>query len=250
MWASMKSALRRLQGAHQLFGQPSRREEIQDPSQLGTTGVEPLDAGQERGAETRIGRHDRANVDADAADPRGVERLEFGIGDILVDVDDPPASGQLAHGVEHAGVVTAVGARLDEHPPLEPEPSREREEIGERRQRGFVTKIRSVGITFGGAEDVKVAVAGQRRRLQLGLGFMMRWHGFSLLKDNLEAPQRAAMPCGGIRSAPQMAAGSDPARPGFCKTSPVPYRTAPPLVKTFFLKKAGPFLALPLLSRY
>ena len=135
---------------------------------------EPLNAGQECGAETGFGRHDRANVDADAANPRGVERLELGVRDVLVDVDDPPGSGQLAHGVEHTGVVAAVSARLDEHPPLEPEPSRECEEIGERRQRGFVAKVCSIRIAFSGAEDVKVAVACKRRRLEFGLTLMMK----------------------------------------------------------------------------
>ena len=58
--------------------------------------------------------------------PRTPSLLHFGkrgVGLVLLDVDNAPRSGgaDLAHGIEHAGIVAAIGARLNEHKPLHAE---------------------------------------------------------------------------------------------------------------------------------
>ena len=62
---------------------------------------------------------------------------------ILVDVDDAAAARDpdLAHGVEHAGIVAAIGAGLHEHEALEAEQAGDLEIVGERRKRRSVTQI-------------------------------------------------------------------------------------------------------------
>ena len=112
----------------QLLGQPAGREEIEMPAELGAARVEPLDARPHRFREARLGRLHRRDIDAHAAHAELVHVGEQRVRRILVDVDDAAAArdADLAHRVEHAGIVAAIGARLHEHEALDAEMLRER----------------------------------------------------------------------------------------------------------------------------
>src|SRR5262245_9553604 len=95
---------------------------------------------------------------------------------VLVHVHDAAAAADpdLAHGVEHAGIVAAVGARLHEHETLDPEQFGEHEIIGQRRQRRGITQLLrrsgSIRIAVGWTEYVEMRIAGERRRAKAGGG--------------------------------------------------------------------------------
>ena len=95
-----------------------------------------------------------------------MQPLELGVGHVLVDVDDAAAFGaHLAHRIEHARVVAAVGARLHEHEALEPEAARQREIVLERRERRRIAQVAAVRIARGRAEHMEVAITGEQPAL-------------------------------------------------------------------------------------
>ena len=97
------------------------------------------------------------NIDPDAANSRRVELGEHGVRCILIDVDDAAAPVHRGHRIEHAGIVAAIGARLDEHETRKAEPPR-LVEIGlERRERRRVAQLlvdTAMGIAVGRPEHV------------------------------------------------------------------------------------------------
>ena len=90
---------------------------------------------------------------------------------VLVDVHDAAAARDpdLAHRVEHAGIVAAVGARLHEHEPLDAEMLCERQIVGQRRQRRRIAQRlvhAAMRIAIRRSEHVEMRVAGLRRRTE------------------------------------------------------------------------------------
>src|ERR1700688_2388215 len=88
------------------------------PAQFLADPCEPRDAWQHRGGEPGFRLADRRDVDANAADAGSVQIGQLPVaGVVLVEIDDaaPDRRIELAHRIEHAGVVEAVGARLDEY---------------------------------------------------------------------------------------------------------------------------------------
>jgi hypothetical protein len=69
----------------------------------------------------------------------------------------------LAHGIEHAGIVAAISPGLDEHETFDAEQLGELEIVGERRERRSVTQVfrrcRSVRVAFRRAEYMEMRVA-------------------------------------------------------------------------------------------
>ena len=106
--------------------------------------------------------------------PSAIHLGEQRVRRVLVDVDDAAAARDpdLAHGVEHAGIVAAIGARLHEHETLEAEQRGELEKVGERRERRRVAQIlrrsASIRIAVRRAEHMEMRVACQRRRAEGG----------------------------------------------------------------------------------
>ena len=93
------------------------------PAELPADLREPADAWQHRGGEARFRLADRRDVDANAAYAGGVEVGQFLVaGVVLVEIDDaaPDRRIELAHRIEHAGIVEAVGARLNEYVATKP----------------------------------------------------------------------------------------------------------------------------------
>ena len=104
----------------QFLGQPARMEEIELPAKLGTARVETCDARPHRRGEAGRQRLHRRDIDAHAAHAERIHLREQRVRRILVHVDDAAAARDpdLAHGVEHAGIVAAIGAGLHEHEAL------------------------------------------------------------------------------------------------------------------------------------
>ena len=148
----------------QLLGQPAGREEIEMPAELGAARVEPLDARPHRFGEARLGRLHRRDIDAHAAHAERVHLGEQRVRRVLVDVDDAAAArdADLAHRVEHAGIVAAIGARLHEHEALDAEMLRERQIVGQRRERRRVAQRlvhAAVRIALRRSEHMEMRVA-------------------------------------------------------------------------------------------
>src|SRR6185503_2471619 len=91
-----------------------------------------------------------------------MELLELRARRVLLDVDDAAAflGPDLAHRVQHAPVVAAVGAGLHEHIALDAELPRVLQVVLERRARRRVAQVRGVRIALLGTEDVEMRVAG------------------------------------------------------------------------------------------
>src|SRR5258707_15258974 len=105
---------------------------------------------------------DRRNSDAYAPHAEAVHVGEQALGRILMHVDDAAAGmADLAHRVEHAGVVAQVGAGLHEDEALEALLLGPLEVLLERREGRLIAQLRVARrITLGRSEDVKVRVAG------------------------------------------------------------------------------------------
>ena len=88
---------------------------------------------------------------------------------VLIDIDDAAAAGHLRHGIEHAGIVAAIGARLNEHEAREAEPPRLREIILERREGRRIAQLLvdpAMRIAIRRPEDVEMSVAALRWRVE------------------------------------------------------------------------------------
>ena len=157
----------------QLLGQPARVEEVDMPAELRAARVDPLDPLAPLCREAGIIGLDRRLVDAHAAHAELVHLGEQRVRSILVDVDHPAAAREadLPHGVEHAGIVAAVGARLHEHEALHAEMPGELHVVRQRRERRRIAQVlvdAPVRIAVGGAEHMEMRVARQWRRLEGG----------------------------------------------------------------------------------
>src|SRR5712691_10882193 len=111
------------------------------PTKLAGERGEFCNAREHRGGEAGFGLAYGRNIHADAAHAKLVPLGEFAVGGrSFVEVDDaaPERRVQLAHRVEHAGIVETIGARLHEDEALEAEAARELEVSLERRVRGLV----------------------------------------------------------------------------------------------------------------
>jgi hypothetical protein len=158
---------------HQLLGQPAWMQEIELPAELGAACAEPFDARPHRGGEAGRWRLHRRDVDPHPAHPHGVHLGEQRVRRVFVDIDDAAAAcdSDLAHGIEHASVVAAIGARLHEHESLEAELRGEREIVGERRKRRNVAQRLvhpAVRVALRRTEHVKMCIARQRWRAEGG----------------------------------------------------------------------------------
>ena len=168
--AHVRERKRRAQAAqsiHHLCCQPSRQQEIEVPADFGATRIEPQDARQQARGEAGFRLLHRRDVDPHAADPRHIELGEQRVGRVLVDIDDAAASGHAGHGIEHAGIVAAIGARLDEHEARKAEPPRLLEIILERRERRRIAKLLvdpAVRVAVRRPEYVEMGVAALRWR--------------------------------------------------------------------------------------
>ena len=177
MWARLNAQRILREDRQQLLGEPAGREEIEMPAELGAARVEPLDARPHRFREARLGRLHRRDIDAHAAHAELVHVGEQRVRRILVDVHDAAAARDpdLAHRVEHAGIVAAIGARLHEHEALDAEVLRERQIVGERRERRRVAQLlvhAAVRIALRRSEHMEMRVAGIRRRAEGGRGLV------------------------------------------------------------------------------
>src|SRR5262245_9267143 len=149
-------------------------EKVELPADLGASRIETLDARQHGRREARLRRLDRRNVDPHAPHTERIHLREQRIRGVLVHVHDAAATADpdLAHGVEHAGIVAAIGAWLHEHETLDPKQFGEHEIVGERRQRRGITQLlrRSGSITIAvrRTEYVEMRVAGERRGAESG----------------------------------------------------------------------------------
>ena len=153
-------------------------QEVDLPAHLGAARVEPLDARQHRRGEAGLRRLDRRHVDPDAAHAELVHFGKRGVGLVLVDVDDAAAAAgtDLAHGIEHAGIVAAIGARLNEHEALHAEQPGKLQIVGERRKRRRIAQLlvdAAVRIAVGRTEHMEVRVACIRRRPERGRWFVV-----------------------------------------------------------------------------
>ena len=135
----------------ELLGQPAGSEEVEMPAELGAARVEALDPRPHRLREAGRRRLDRRDIDPHAAHAEAIHLGQQRVRRILVDVDDAAAARDpdLAHGIEHAGIVAAIGARLHEHETLEAEQRGEFEKVGERRKRRSVAQILAVPPPYG-----------------------------------------------------------------------------------------------------
>src|SRR5450631_403467 len=146
------------------------------PAELPADLREPADAGQHRGGKASFRLADRRDVDANATYAGGVEAGQFLVaGVVLVEIDDaaPDRRIELAHRIEHAGIVEAVGARLNEYVACETDAARQLEIELKRLVRRRVADVAAVRIFLGGAEHVKMRIAGVWRgregRLKTGV---------------------------------------------------------------------------------
>src|SRR5882757_2455791 len=96
-------------------------QEVELPAELGATRIETLDARPHRLREAGCRRFHRRDIDPHAAHAELVHLGEQRIRRILVQVHDAAAARDpdLAHGIEHAGIVAAVGAGLYEYEAFE-----------------------------------------------------------------------------------------------------------------------------------
>ena len=126
IWAIVKEQRSRAKtGSSSSVSQPGC-EEVEMPAELGAARVEALDPRPHRLRKAGLGRLDRRDIDPHAAHAELVHLGEQRVRRILVHVDDAAAARDpdLAHGIEHAGIVAAIGARLHEHEALEAEQPR------------------------------------------------------------------------------------------------------------------------------
>src|SRR6202044_3899218 len=72
----------------------------------------------------------------------------------------PERRNELAHGVQHAGIIKTVGARLNEYIPHQPQAPRQLDIALDRLIRWLVTDVGAVGIFFSRAEYVEMGIAG------------------------------------------------------------------------------------------
>ena len=158
MWATEEETGRGAERRHQLDDQPARQEEVDVPTDFVEAGSQGLYAGAKGFGETGFGLADGGDVDADAAD---VEAGDLGVGrDALVEVGDSPADcgAKLAHRVEHAGIIHAIGTELDEDETLEAKTAGEAEIVVERCMGGLVAKVTGVdGLVGQGPKTWKCA---------------------------------------------------------------------------------------------
>lgn len=104
-------------------------------------------------------------VVADAADAPFVHRLQFGVGNAVVDDGNAAARGPVvADRVQRHGVVGAVERRLHDHRALDPEHLVHGLVGFQRRRRRGVVALGHEGLDFLRRNDVRVAVAGSRRQ--------------------------------------------------------------------------------------
>ena len=148
----------------QLLGQPAGMQEVELPADLGAARIEALDARPHRCGEAGRRRLHRRDVDPDAAHAELVHLGKQRVGRVLVHVDDAAAArdADLAHGIEHAGVVAAVGAGLNEHESLDAEQLGELQIVGEWRERRSIAQVlvdAAVRIAVGRAEHMEMRVA-------------------------------------------------------------------------------------------
>src|SRR5262245_14508197 len=149
-------------------------EKVELPADLGAARIETLDTRKHGRREARLRRLDRRNVDPHAPHAERIRLREQRIRGVLVHVHDAAAAADpdLAHGVEHAGIVAAIRARLHEHETLDPEQFGEHEIVGERRQRRGITQLLrrsgSIRIAVRRTEYVEMRVAGKRGRAESG----------------------------------------------------------------------------------
>ena len=168
----MRERERRTQAAqrvHHFRGEPTRQEKIEVPAELGAARIEPLDARQQVRREACLRLLHRRDVDPHPADPNRVEPGEQPVRRILVDIDDAAASGHASHGVQHTGVVAAVGARLNEHEAREAEPLRLGKIILEGREGRRIAQLLvdpAVSIPVRRPEYVEMGVAALRWRFE------------------------------------------------------------------------------------
>src|SRR5260370_18789877 len=123
----------------------------------------PRDAWQHRGGEPGLRLADRRDVDADAAHAGGVQVGQFLVsGVVLVEIDyaAPDRWIELAHGIEHTGIVEAVSARLNKYIARETNPACQLEIELDRLVRRLVADVAAVRIFLGRAEHVKMRIAG------------------------------------------------------------------------------------------
>jgi hypothetical protein len=79
---------------------------------------------------------------------------------VFFHVHNAAAMRRLLHRIQHAAVVTPIGARLHEDEALEAQLPREPPIVLERRERRRVAQLRAArGIALGGPEDVEMRVA-------------------------------------------------------------------------------------------
>jgi len=79
-----------------------------------------------------------------------------------------PRRGRIkfAHGIQHAGIIKAIGAGLDEDVTHKAETADDLEIGLKRLIRRLVADVGAVRVTLGRAEHVKMCVAGVRRRCE------------------------------------------------------------------------------------
>src|SRR5262249_19661350 len=98
----------------------------------------------------------------------------------FVEIHDaaPDRRIELAHGIEHAGIIQPIGARLDKDKALKTNAPCELEISLQRLVRGLVAKVSAVGVTVLRAENVEMRATRMLRngigRLDAGVGIMRR----------------------------------------------------------------------------
>src|SRR5205807_4679064 len=152
--------LERFQPVEQLVGEPPGQKKIEVPAELGAARFEPRNARQQLRGEPRLGWVNGRDVDAHPAHAEFMQPGELCVRRVFFDVDDAARMRGLPHCIQHAAVVTPVGARLHEDEALEAQLPGEPPIVLERRERRRVAQLRVArGIALGGSEDVEMRVA-------------------------------------------------------------------------------------------
>src|SRR5277367_528526 len=138
-------------------------------AQFLTNPGKPRDAGPHRSSEPRFRFADRRDIDANAANADGVEFGQFPVtGVVLVEIDNaaPDRGIELTHRIQHAGIIEAVGAGLNEDIAYETDTARQFKIKLHRFVRRLVTDVATVGVFLGRPEYMKMGIASVRRRLE------------------------------------------------------------------------------------
>ena len=151
------------------------------PADFGAACVQGLDARQHLRGQARIKGLNWRHIDAHAAHAQGMQTRQLRIGHILVHVHNASAMRRAhgLHGLQHAGVVAAIGRGLDKHKTHQTQMAGQMLVFAPGRVRWCVAQAICIRVGAGWAEHVEVGIAsvgggGKGRR-----AFFFHGHGFS-----------------------------------------------------------------------